>query len=383
MSKVKPSMALFLHNLFSTISKAWLCACVPNHQAALLLFSNRTFPTVDSPATFTVLLSRGVLPSSTKRWKEAAITVTDPSDVTITKPRPRVRINSPSPTVNVESSTPINDLCSIIKKSKNRLNLNVSGLSLSNRAETQCQLLDYEYCEPISFTAGILENDVPFNYDAKLCLALVLSCAFLDFCDGPWFADGWTKSNLYFMQRGDRLLLQPFLVTNMAGRRTKQDPHSTPTTSTRAKKLLQHGILLMEIFQQDSFQNFIGEDGKVQSLKDLAYNWFRSIDWDVCERLVQIVETCIQGELVDLCSHPNEISDEEFIRLFCEKILAPLQADFALFHQKEDPDQVISRLSLPGVELKAPALFIAKSTELKVYIPLENMMNPADCYAPG
>jgi hypothetical protein len=127
----------------------------------------------------------------------------------------------------------------------------------------------------------------------------------------------------------------------------------------------------MEIFQQDSFQHSIDKNGKVQSLEHSAYTLFRSIDWDVCERLVQIVEICIQGELVDLCSQPNEISDEEFVRLFCEKILSPLEADFALFYPKEDPDQVIPRLSLPRMALKAPASFMAKTKKPKIKIPLE------------
>ncbi|OAQ58684.1 subtilase family domain-containing protein [Pochonia chlamydosporia 170] len=363
--KIRPSMALFLHTLFSTISEAWRCACMPNHQAALLLFGNRALGTVDYPVTFTVLLSDGEPRSPTKRWKEAAITVADPSERVNVNPRPRVRFNSQSTTSNVGSSTQINNLCPLIKTSKDRLNLNVSGASLSIRAETQRRLINYEDCEPVSFVAGILENDVLFNHDAKLCLALILSCAFVDFCDGPWFADGWTKTNLYFMQRGDRLFLQPFLVTNMAGNRNRQNPHLTPSMSTRSKKLLQHGILLMEIFQQDSFQHFIGDDRKVHSLEDLAYDWFRSIDWDVCERLVQIVETCIRGELIDICSQPNEISDQEFMRLFWEKILEPLHVDFAVFHGREDPDQVISKLSLPGVEMKSPVAATAKTTELK------------------
>lgn len=184
------------------------------------------------------------------------------------------------------------------------------------------------------------------------------------------------------MQRSDQLFLQPFLITNMAENQAKQDPHSTPMKSTKARKLLQHGILLMEIFQQDSFTYSIGTNGKVQSLEHSAYTWFRSIDWDVCERLVQIVETCIQGELVDLCSQPNEISDEEFVRLFCEKILAPLEADFAVFYPKEDPDQVISRLSLPRMAPKAPASFIAKTKKPKVNIALDDVRNFADYYGP-
>ena len=67
-----------------------------------------------------------------------------------------------------------------------------------------------------------------------------------------------------------------------------------------------------------------------------------------------------QGELVDLCSHPNGMLDDEFRRLFCEKILAPLETNFAAFYPREDPGQVISRLSLPRLGLKVPALLIAQ-----------------------
>jgi hypothetical protein len=74
-SKSKPLMAPLLLSLFSTMSKYCRCTCKPHHQAALLLNTNRTLPKDDSPASFTLLLSRESPIRQVKRWQEAGIAV--------------------------------------------------------------------------------------------------------------------------------------------------------------------------------------------------------------------------------------------------------------------------------------------------------------------
>jgi hypothetical protein len=278
----------------------------------------------------------------------------------------------------------VTDLCAIIKKSKTRLNLNVDGVSLSRQAETDLQMKNFEDCEPVSFTKGFLENETELGFEGKVCLAVILSYAFLDFCGKPWFPGGWTKDSLYLMQHGGNLFLQPFLVTNMAATQRESKPPA-PATAARAMKLLHHGILLMEIFQQDPLRVTPKPGGKVASLEDTAQESFKSIEWDLCERFGQVVGTCIKGKFIDSAiissipslqsaadpsashsSSPPEISDEDFGRLFCERILAPLEADFASQWQGKDPDQVISTLKLPSIKQEPNPSLKPKPTTSKV-----------------
>ncbi|UPL04373.1 hypothetical protein LCI18_015307 [Fusarium solani-melongenae] len=226
---------------------------------------------------------------------------------------------------------------------------------------------NFEKCEPVSFTKGFLENETELGFEGKVCLAVVLSYAFLDFCGQPWFPRGWTKDGLYLMQHGRNLFLKPFLVRDMAARVGGSKSPAT-LAAVRATKLLHHGILLMEIFRQDALRATPKPDGKAASLRDKAQEWSKSIEWDLCERFGQAVEAYIKGELVDssifnpssqsaadssasCSSSAAEISDEEFAGLFCDRILGPLEADFSSqvsgalrWFQKFEADTIQKRL---------------------------------------
>ncbi|KAF4625914.1 hypothetical protein G7Y89_g12250 [Cudoniella acicularis] len=351
-SKSKPLMAPLLLSLFSTISKYWRCTCKPSHQAALLLYTNleQWFQgQLDdgkrhaSPFASSCRSRRFELQYRTQKL---SVNLLEAAKVWIAEEESTVRSR-------------------VIQKSTNRLNLNVEGVSLSLQDKMGNEMKkNFDNCELVSFTEGFLENNTELQIGGKLCVAVILSYAFLDFCGETWFPRGWTKHSLYLMQRGKTLLLQPFLVTNMAARQA--DSKSTTTTAaTRAQKLLHHGILLMEIFQQDLLNK---TDGRVANLEETAEEIFKSIEWDVCERFGKAVEACIKRELIGnamISSTPisesvtgssQEISDEHFARVFCEKILAPLEADFESQWQDEDPDQVISTLNLPSIkQQKSPA----------------------------
>jgi hypothetical protein len=282
------------------------------------------------------------------------------------RPKSTVRIAFPSSKKAEE--TPVDNLCSVVKKSSSRLNLRVEGFSLFRQGETDTQMKYFEECEPISFTKGFLSNDTELGIDGKICLAVVLSYAFLDFCGKPWFPGGWTKDNLYLMQHRETMFLQPFLVTNLAPRH--KESRSPPITAAiKEMKLLHHGILLMEIFQQHPMQLPFG--GAIANLREAAQRWFKSIKWGESERFYKAVEACLYGETlisdaisvkaslmplanrsVQRHSTAPEISDEEYAVLFCQRILAPLAADFSSQWQDNDPDQIISTLKLPSVSVE-------------------------------
>lgn len=158
-------------------------------------------------------------------------------------------------------------LCDMTKgPNTSRVSLNVDGSSLLYHGETDVKMTTYRECKPISFSKGFLENDSELAFEGKICLAVVLSFSFLDFCGKPWFPGGWKKDNLYLMQTGHNLSLQPFLVTDIKSE--KRGPSVVATIEIWDTKLLDHGILLMEIFQQECFQEPLKQSGKGQTRKE-------------------------------------------------------------------------------------------------------------------
>ncbi|MBE3049832.1 hypothetical protein IMZ48_46510, partial [Candidatus Bathyarchaeota archaeon] len=144
----------------------------------------------------------------------------------------------------------------------------------------------FKECEPITFSKGFLENDTELSFEGKICLAVVLSFSFLDFCGKPWFPKGWTKNNLQLMKNGEDVMLQPFLVTDILS--GKGQPSIEATAPIWEAKLLHHGILLMEIFQQDVLPDTLPPLPKqprnaLPRERERAKAWFKSIKWDACE----------------------------------------------------------------------------------------------------
>ena len=371
LSRARPPLAPLVFHLFSTMAKHWRCAraCKEPHQAALALFTNRTLPANDdTSASFIVLLSRAVSPRLGARWQETCITVRDslfviPSSLrhvsmswpltSHTRPRPSVRVAFAEAALS--NGEPVVDLCAMIKGNTKRLRLSVDGPSLFyQREEAEVQMKTFEKCQPVSFAKGFLENNTELNFEGKICLAVVLSYSFLDFCGKPWFPGGWTKDMLCLMQDGDSLFLRPFLVTNVLLGKGK--PRLEVTARALAMKLLHHGILLLEIFQQDALRAPAHEPGKLPvDLKNPAEEWLRSTKWDVCERYRGAVEACISGELLASLDVASALStarsrDEEFARLFCERVLAPLEADFVSQWHGQDPDRAMATLKLPSTD---------------------------------
>ena len=262
-----------------------------------------------------------------------------------TRPRPPVRVAFADAAPS--NGVPVVDLCNMIKGNTKRLRLSVDGPSLFyQREEAEVQMKTFEKCQPVSFAKGFLENNTELNFEGKICLAVVLSYSFLDFCGKPWFPGGWTKDMLCLMQDGDSLFLRPFLVTNVLLGKGK--PRPEVTARALAMKLLHHGILLLEIFQQDALRAPAHELGKLPvDLKGPAEEWFKSTKWDVCERYRGAVEACISGELLASLDIASTLSrEEEFARLFCKRVLAPLEADFVSQWHGQDPDRAMATLKL-------------------------------------
>ena len=221
----------------------------------------------------------------------------------------------------------------------------------------------FEAGELVTVAEGFLGNKTELNLKGKLCIAVVLSYAMLDFRWQPWFPHGWTRSGIKLVQNRDRLFLRPVLVTSMRPNTTTRQP---PEASTELKMLL-HGVLLIEIFRQDQlpFQFQVGESIHIQQLRNDVRAQFEMIEWDVCERLRQAVEACINGD-PGSGLEPEEPSEDSFAAIFYRRVIGPIEEDFNLLWGNREPDQVLSELTLPRVERKKPPIPASKPTHLRV-----------------
>ena len=259
---------------------------------------------------------------------------------------------------------PVSNLCSTIHSTDtSRLYLNVDGVTLFERLGTDDKNKGIEDGEPVSIAEGFFGNETELNIKGKTCLALVLSYSLLDFCGEPWFPAGWTKNGICFLQTGDHLSLRPILVTSI---RPNAKGVPSPTVSTDLK-LLFHGILMMEIFQQEAITMKLGTGKNInlENLRSLARTEFESVNWDVYERYRQAVEACIEGSYgakVETFEDPGD----SFVKQFCQRVIAPLKTDFASHWGNQDPDEVISTLKLPSVKRKKPPRPAPKPIQFKL-----------------
>ncbi|KAF3071778.1 Subtilisin-like protease 2 [Trichoderma lentiforme] len=164
-----------------------------------------------------------------------------------------------------------------------------------------------------------------------------------------------------------RVSLQPFLITELF---QSEGGHSMEATiASWEAKLLDHGILLMEIFNQEPFPSPAKQPGRAPPAKsDIAeacIKWLNSIKWGTFGKWGQAVEPCISGRLMDKfnsflrlnsrapdgpsgsqSSNPEGGLDKAFVRLFYKEILTPLEEMFAFEWPDKDPDEVISTMKL-------------------------------------
>ncbi|PNP51049.1 hypothetical protein THARTR1_08277 [Trichoderma harzianum] len=360
-SKTKPVLAPLISNLFSALFAYRICTrtCRSSpHKAALVLSTNRTC--AGDFATFTVLLSKERASDSTTQWLQTGITVHKPL------PQSEVRIDPP---ISTTRELVVRNICSLTnRRDMAPVNLKVVERSLYHHSRAMDQMMThFQNCEPANLREAFFENTADLRFGGKICLAVVLSFSFLDFCGKPWFPGGWNGDSIFLMHDNTSVSLQPFLITELI---QLESGHSTEATiASWEAKLLDHGILLMEIFNQDTFPSPPKQPGGAPPARKDMYKacntWFNSIKWGTFGYWRQAVEACISGRLMEKLNffsklnsraldgpsgsqslNPEEGLDKVFVGLFYKEILSPFEAAFASQWPDKDPDEVISTIKL-------------------------------------
>jgi hypothetical protein len=352
----RPMLVPVLNGLLSTIAKYLNECCANHHTAILLLFSHRLLRTAAS-RSFTMLFSQT---QSANHWQETIVTIEDSSPGRV---RPVTSDSNDSQSPRSRMLGP--DLCEFItRNAQARLSLQLDQDLLFQLAETDGERKTAEVWEPITLAKGLFENQTELNMKGKVCLAVVLSYSLLDFCGEPWFPVGWTKDGIHFLQSAAQLKLRPTLMTSIPVTTKKLEQLAVP----KEIKLLWHGIVLMEVFQQEPLPIDLNaaKYTDVKVLRSAVREQFDAMSWDVCEWSRQAVKICIEGDLGDnLLPGASENPEASFAQAFCQRVLGPLEKDFFSLWGTRDPDEELSRLKLPSVKRKKP-LPAPKPVQFKV-----------------
>jgi len=259
----------------------------------------------------------------------------------------------------------VKDLCKIIDTSPGcRLELGIDGESLFQTTPRGLKNSSLENMESISLAEGLFWTDqLEISRSTKTSLALVLSYALLDYCGEPWFPEGWNKHGIFFLQRGDELLLRPILITHLRSPRK----HLELAKVSPDRKLLYHAILLMEIFKQEALKLQPGQKESIENLRKLIRREFDAISWGESERYRQSVEACINGDESGKLEKPPDNPEGYFVDFYLTRVVDRLETDFeALCDKGSDPDEVISKLTGKRVPLKGLLPPIPKRKPIKL-----------------
>jgi hypothetical protein len=246
-----------------------------------------------------------------------------------------------------------------------------------------------EDVHPVSLATTLFWKDqITLNRKTKACMALVLSYSLLDYCGEPLFPEGWTSEGIYFLERNKTVMLQPALVACMHTS-TGKSYHGAPLN----RRLLQHAVLLMELFAQDKLQ--LQLDSNIEVARSLVRKQFDNFAWEECERYRQAVEACIDGDegfrlAAQQFTSPDDAQTASQSRYF-SRVIDPLEADFAtLWGDDADPDHIISTLTCkarpPTPRPKSAAIMVrpcSSRRDLKHFTDLASVQNFVKPFKPA
>ena len=170
-------------------------------------------------------------------------------------------------------------------------------------------------------------NAKGWSRDQRMALSFKLASSLLQLCSTPWLMNAWTKEDICFMHVGSSRtssngplqfeVRHPFITAKIPERRSP-DKHATK------RQMLELGILLLEIWQEISLENWAASVGltiqsSYGSRYDAARKWLSESEtvsvsyWDAVDR-------CIE------CAFPAlpDWQDSTFRKSVCEWVVKPL-----------------------------------------------------------
>ena len=170
-------------------------------------------------------------------------------------------------------------------------------------------------------------NAKGWSRDQRMALSFKLASSLLQLCLTPWLMNAWTKEDICFMHAGSSRtsskgplqfeVRHPFIIAKIPERRS-------PDKRATKRQMLELGILLLEIWQETSLENWAASVGltirsSYGSRYDAARKWLSESEtvsvsyWDA-------VDHCIE------CAFPAlpDWQNTAFRKSVCERVVKPL-----------------------------------------------------------
>lgn len=239
----------------------------------------------------------------------------------------------------------VENLCDIVTSARKAQKC----LDLLLRCERSLLWNDLNLCQPCeSFTTldllnlkQLLSIKRRIYPNQKVKLAFKLATSLLQLKTSQWFQMSWSSNTIHFrkinlpkdsyhVEMDQPLVLQSFSDTNQS---QSQNLEHKPKLM-----FLELGILLLEIWNEKSFETFAKEHSQIENIpplmrQGLANEWYDCTYEKMTTRYGKVVQTCVNFAF-EYNQGQQSWDDEDLRKSVCAKIIGPLHKECDVFPNK-------------------------------------------------
>ena len=255
---------------------------------------------------------------------------------------PAITITPSGPTASQRTFDQVKNLCTEIERAKQAC----KSLELLLRCGHPLVCSDLSICQKKGSVTSwdtvsleqLLSSQKRILPRQKVRLALKLAASLLQLKTSQWLCASWSNQAVYFPKRlpadhTHRIEIdQPLVLYTFSG--------STQSISNEPKPrlmFLELGILLMEIWNEESFAAYAKRECKIEQIgpymrEGVAREWFDVTSEDMSERYAKVVDTCLSFAFDT--QRVQTWDDENLWKSVCAKIIGPLNEECGTFPDK-------------------------------------------------
>jgi hypothetical protein len=304
-------------SVYEALSSGWgFCRSSHEHEAMLMLECREALDSGSntaisaSVASFRMVLSTGPANGASRSFCETSITVAHTE-------------KSGTKTTIQE----VLDLCQRMSAKRDAGAALLMDLTIEKRllcdenANCRACLGLLHTCDIISLDEYLVRGNA-LSIKQRTILALNLASSVLQLHATEWLVESWTKKAIRFFQTRNlnTTVDSPFIL--------RRFPRSVRSTgSTIESDVLELGVLLLEIWEQRTFESWaIKESSNISSeyyaRMAMALRWLKSATDSMTPSYADAVSVCVRFSFEGV---QHDWENPNFRRAFCEKVIASLQ----------------------------------------------------------
>jgi hypothetical protein len=224
-------------------------------------------------------------------------------------------------------------VCTLIKeahKNNSSLELVFDGQKLWQARSTGSHIvLRPEIGIPLNTLLG--DSKLRLTLKESRALAVVLSHAFLHYCESPWVSNKWNKEHVnFFATINGPDLMRPYLATQFEAWATCPEDMSDNMYRHPSPALLSLGILLLELYLSKPIESLWDYDDTEDGMEGINTNWITAeklldmMEDDLYEGYKNAIQACLKIDYID-SEDSLSLDHEGFRRLIYERVVVPLE----------------------------------------------------------